>query len=289
MRSITCKNNNGSALVFGEAAFTPFLLAHVEGLYSSIAELSILENAMLDGGDFYGSRIPTRNIVITITDKPGARYAQQNRDTLRSVFTKGDRGTLIYQENDSQRCIDYYVESIKPGKKRLTTISLLCPDPYFYDVNYSKAIISTWIPDFEFPHEFKADGEELGHKEESRIANIEGTAPNPVGMIMEITANGQVENITVAKLSTGEHIVLGSQSHPFQMQYGDVVRIVTEDNKKNITRIRDGVEESINQYMSEDSKFFQITYGDNPIGYTADTGVDNISLEISYRNRYEGA
>lgn len=289
MRSITCKNNNGSAIVFGETAFTPFLLAHVDGIYSSQEELAISENAMLDGGDYYGSRIPTRNIVLTVTDKPGARYAQANRDTLRSVFTKGSKGTLIYKEDDSERAIDYYVESIKPGSKRLSIISLLCPDPYFYDVEYSRATVSTWIPDFEFPHEFQADGEELGHKIDSRIVHIEGTSPNPVGMIINIMANGQVTNPIIVKLTSGERIKLGDSIHPFSMQYGDLVRIITEDGRKNVTLIRDGIEESINQYMSEDSEFFQITYGNNAIGYDAGDGVGNISLEILYRNRYEGA
>ena len=73
------------------------------------------------------------------------------------------------------------------------------------------------------------------------------------------------------------------------MIYGDEVTITTEDGKKNVTRTRGDETESVNQYMTEDSVFFQITNGTNFFGYTAEDGVDNISFDIYYRNRYEGA
>lgn len=289
MRSITCTNNNGNSIVFGETAFSPFLLAHVDGLYNSKNELSITENAMLSGGDFQGSRIPTRNIVLTVTDKPHNKYAQAQRDALREVFTEGMRGTLTYEEDGSKRCTDYYVESIEKGDRQLYIISLLCPDPYFYDTEYSRATMSAWASDFEFPHEFQEEGEELGHKDEVRIIEIRGISPNPVGMIMKITANGPVTNPSVVKISSGETITLGTETHPFEMIYGDEVTITTEDGKKNVTRTRGDETESVNQYMTEDSVFFQITNGTNFFGYTAEDGVDNISFDIYYRNRYEGA
>lgn len=289
MRSITCKNSRGNYIVFGETAFAPFLLAHVDGLYNSKNELSITENAMLSGGDFQGSRIPTRNIVLTVTDKPHNRYAQVQRDALREVFTEGERGTLIYEEDGSKRCTDYYVESIEKGANQLYIISLLCPDPYFYDVEYSNATMSAWMSNFEFPHEFKAEGEEIGYKNETRIIEIRGISPSPVGMIMEITANGPVKNPSVVKISTGETIALGTELHPLNMLYGDKVTITTEDGKKNVTLTRDGETTSINQYMTEDSVFFQITNGANFFGYAAEEGVDDISFDIYYRNRYEGA
>ena len=290
MREITCRNNNGASIVFGEKAFTPFLLAHIDGLYDSKNEISILENAVLDGGGYQGSLIKTRNIVLTVTDKPNTRYGMKSRDVLRGVFVKGAKGTLIYEEDGIKRSIDYYVESVSPGERQLYIISLICPDPYFYDLEYTVVSFTSWSSGFEFPHEFKKDGEELGIKQNRKtIVNIDGKSFSPVGVIFKIKANGDIINPAVVNITTSEFMMLGNEDHPFEMRFGDVLTIVTEDGNKNVTLERDGVQTSVNQYITEDSIFIQLGYGNNYFGYRADSGFDNIDLEILYKNRYEGA
>ena len=47
--------------------------------------------------------------------------------------------------------------------------------------------------------------------------------------------------------------------------------------------------EYINEYLTEDSKFLQITRGNNSFGYEAESGVENIIITIEYKRKYEGA
>ena len=290
MRKVTCTNRNGNSIVFGETAFEPFLLAHIDGLYNTKNEVSVLENAVLDGSDYQGSRMKTRNIVLTISDRPEVVYGMKNRDLLRQVFSKGMAGTMVYEEDGEKRCIDYYVESIEKGKRALYVISLLCPDPYLYDMEYTNLTFTSVVSRFQFPHQFKAEGEEISIKEVTKTQiSIYGQSMTPLGMIFRITAEGDVVNPSIVNIMTSEEFTLGTEERPFRLVRGDVLTITTEDGRKGVTLKRDGVETSVNQHITEDSKFIQINYGDNYFGYKADVGFDNVSLQISYRNRYEGA
>ena len=298
MRSITCANSNGSSITFGEREFTPFLLAHVDGLYDSANEVSILENAVIDGGDYQGSRSTFRNVVITVCARPGTKYAQPLRDVLRSVFGKGAKGTLTYTENGSQRITEYYTESIMKGDNQLYMISLICPDPWLYDPEYTTIQLSRHQSLFTFPHVFKSAGEELSRDHtDDVIAHIEGTSDEPLGMIFRINAKGPVRNPSITNVYRQDKIQLGwsnAEADPpislnLDLRSGDIVEVVTEKGKRRITLTRDGQTTSINQYLTDDSTFLTLHKGENVFGYGAESGADNVALDICYRNRYEGA
>ena len=296
MRSITCENLNGNSITFGEFKFTPFILAHVDGLYNSANEVSILENAVIDGGDYQGMRSTFRNIIITVCARPGTRYAQPLRDTLRSVFGKGARGILTYDENGSKRITEYYTESITPGNNQLYMISLICPDPWLYDPEYTTIQLSRHQSLFVFPHVFKSSGEEISSENtDDVIANIEGISDDPLGMVFRIHAMGEITNPSITNIYRQEKIQLGWQddadgiSLNLNLMPGDVVEIVTERGKRRITLIRKDESTSINQYLTEDSTFLMLHKGENVFGYGAESGIDNMAIDICYRNRYEGA
>ena len=72
------------------------------------------------------------------------------------------------------------------------------------------------------------------------------------------------------------------------MEPGDVVRITTGTNEKNVYLIKDGVTTKINEYLDEESEFIQLVHGSNTFIYDAAQGVDYLNVTISYRFRYLG-
>lgn len=70
---------------------------------------------------------------------------------------------------------------------------------------------------------------------------------------------------------------------------GDVLVITTGRDNKHIKLIRDGVETEINEYLTEDSDFFNLLTGDNHIVYNAYDGVETMSVLIQYKFQYDGA
>lgn len=289
-RTITCSNADGMSIVFGETNLSPFLLVEASGCYTADNNVTISENTMTDGGAYQGSVAKIRNIVLTLKDNSNHVY---NRNLLDALFKAGQAGNLVFKEDENERQIDYYVESVdSTGQSgaRTYTVSLLCPDPFFYAMSDVVVILAEWVGNFEFQHQFIEGGEEFGYRSLQRIQNIiNEQAEDGVGMDIVIYASGNVTNPSVIRIESNEAMTLGNDLIPFNMVAGDQVRITTSDNDKHVYLTHEGITTEINQYITEDSVFIQLMRGNNNIGYLADVGEDAMSVRISYRLKFAGA
>lgn len=295
-RSITCINENNISATFGERSDSPLILEEAEGLYQMDASLSVSDNAMMDGGTYQSGWMKTRNIVLTIRDRGTADHVSV-RSLLFTLFGIREKGTLTVTDTDGEstasRKIDYYTESIESdgvNSSRTYSVSLMCPDPYFYDLTESKVQMSTWLSAFEFEHEFSADGEEFGYKSAEKLKTIQNDqGSDSTGVTITITASGTVKNPQVSWVESNEWIKLGSTSKPLTLSAGDVVTITTHSNNKHIYLTSEGVQTEINQYLTMDSTFVTLHRGRNTIGYSADSGIDMMSVEVTWQMRYTSA
>lgn len=287
-RSIICTNENGLSYEFKDNAFDPLLLlAHVEGIYEHENIVSIEQNAMIDGGTYQGSVAKIRNIVLTLIGRPAEKWTQNIRDILYVLFAEGKSGTLTYVENEKARTINYFVERVhqENTNSRLYTISLLCPDPFFYDTNVAQVDMANWVENFEFEHEFLAVGEELGYRSAVQLQNIHNdSASDNIGLEIEIKAIGGVTNPYISHVERNEILTINTT-----LLTGDVVKITTAIGNKHVYRTRAGITTEINQYLTEDSEFIQLHIGDNSIAYGATAGANNMNISIRYQFKYEGA
>lgn len=295
MRSITCTNKTtNQSITFGEDKFAPFFLATADGLYESRNNLYVSNNTMTDGGTYQGSVAKVRNIVLYVMDNPQSDnfiYNQYNRDLLYSLFRKGEEGTLIYTENGESRKIDYFSESVKRANKgsRLFSISLICPNPMFKDKTEHNVSMANWVDGFEFIHEFIEEGEEFSYRSSVRLVNIvNDIAANNIGLTIKITASGIVSNPSITHVETEKSINIGSNAKPFTMERGDVLIITTGVNNKHVRLTSGNVTTEVNEYLTEDSEFIQLMFGDNNIAYDADSGEEYMIVEIKYSYEYEG-
>lgn len=280
-------------MTFSEDKFSPFFLASLDGVYTISNNVYISDNTMTDGGTYQGSVAAKRNIVITAIANPkNMIYNQPDRDLLYLLFRKDEIGELVYTENDVSRKIEYVTESITraPRGSRAFTISLLCPSPMFEDVNENSVSIANWLDGFEFIHEFDEDGEELGSQSGEHSVNIvNDVATSNIGITAIITATGSITNPSITRIESDESIKVGSIAHPFTMERGDVLTITTAVNNKHVRLTRNGVVTEVNEYLTEDSEFIQLMYGDNNIVCSADAGDSYMSVDIKYTFKYEAA
>lgn len=296
MRSITCTNKvSGNSITFGEDGFAPFILATADGIYESDNNIFISDNTMTDGGTYQGSVAKTRNIVLYVMDNPQSAnfiYNQGNRDVLYSLFRKDEEGTLVYTENGKSRKIDYYSEGVKRANKgsRLFTISLICPNPMFVDSSEHMVSMANLVDAFEFIHEFVEEGEEFGYRSAERLINIvNDIAVNNIGITIIITATGTVTNPSMIHVETERHINVGSSNNPFTMARGDILTITTGINNKHVRLTHAGITTEVNEYLTEDSEFIQLMFGNNNIAYDAEVGEEYMVVDIKYAYEYEGA
>ena len=244
---------------------------------------------MVDGSTYQGSTTKQRNIVITAQME---RDYQANRDLLYKCFKPKSTGLFTYIEGGETRVIDYKVEGIdidEAGVVRNFSISLLCPDPFFRDLEDISVSMASWTGLFEWPHEFLEEKEPFAERTAEVLKEIENdSAADNIGITVTLEAEGPVINPAVYHAESGEFIKIGNEARSFSINAGDVVIITTETNNKAVYLVRDGVKQEINEYLDEDSDFIQLQHGTNTIRYTADAGEDYLNVTVSYRFRYLG-
>lgn len=288
-RKIICTNNEGMVINF-QSKFSPFLLADCDGLYGIENNVSVSDNTMTDGATYQGSVAKRRNIVLTLKTKENHRLG---RYELYQLFSQGTKGTLTYVEDGTERAINYYVEKIDVDSVknvRTATVSLICPDPFFEATSDKELTMAGWESDWEFAHEFVSTGEEFGHRVQEKIKTIDNTSgAKGIGLTIEIYANGQITNPQITHIESGEFIKVGTTSNPLNLVSGDVLTITTQTNNKKVKLTHGGTTTEINEYLDEDSEFIQLQAGLNDIGYSAESGEDNMTVKLIYREKYLGA
>lgn len=286
---ISCTNEDNISVAF-TSRFSPFLLQNCDGIYEASHNVSTEDNTNMDGATYLGTTIKMRNIVLTLADESNS---YKKRDLLYQLFKPKSPGTFRYEDGDEIREIEYYPESVvftKVGTAQVATVSLLCPDPYFYDLDDSVAMMAEFLPSFHFAHEFKASKEELGYRQKEKIMTIANyIGVGGTGMTIEISCTGAVTNPVITHIETDKSITIGTDSKPLSMEAGDKVAISTYDGNKHVYLTHDGTTTKINNYLSEDSVFLQLGHGENSIGYSAKEGVDNMIVRITYKLRYASA
>lgn len=296
MRTIICRNEDGLEGVFTERFNddrSNLIIENCDGIYSAVNSVTTSANTMTDGSTYQGSVAKQRNIVLTLRDHPTADH-EATRNFLFQLFKAGSLATLIYRyPGRDDREINYYVESVVVDgtlNARQATVSLVCPDPFFYAIDDIRVYMSSWNGNFTFPHTFKATGEWFGYKSAEKLQNVVNkNAASGIGMTIRIEANGSVTNPTITHITDEKHITVGTASKPLKLIAGDILTITTANNNKHIYVTHDGNKVEANEYLTEDSEFIQLGAGDNYIGYSAESGTDNLVVEISYRLKFVGA
>lgn len=287
-RTITCINDNGMSVEFG-SKFSPYLLTNCDGIYEVHNKVFTSDNTMIDGATYQGSVTTKRNIVLTLVDRDDHKV---NRYQLYQLFKPKSKGTFIYKEDTDIKSIDYYVETIdisSTGNVRTSTVSLICPDPFFEAPDDITVTMAGWESQFEFIHEFTAMGEELGARVAEKLKTIDNeTGAEGVGLTISIKALGAVSNPSVTHVETGEFIKIGTTAHPMNMVNGDELIITTGRNNKHVYFIHEEDKTEINEYLDEQSDFIQLQSGTNTIGYGADSGDANMTVSLTYRYKYLG-
>lgn len=287
-RSITCINEDNVSITLTDK-FSPWELQTAEGLYEMNSPVNTLANTMSDGSTYQGSQVAQRNIILTLRDAD--ENHMDNRALLYMVFKPKAKGQLRYTENDVTRIIDYYVEKAyidAINRARAATISLICPDPYFRDQDGIVVSMADWRGQFEFEHEFTSGGEAFGYRNNEQIKTITNFNADGIGLTITLTANGSVTNPSIHHVEQQKHIYVGTNSKPFSMAAGDQLIISTHTNNKHIWKISNGATVEVNEYLSEDSDFIQLAYGDNNISYDAASGVGYLTVDIAYQYKYLG-
>ena len=171
IEQLTVINHLGESLVFDLARpeLTGLAITNIEGLGPSKANVNTTELATSDGSLFNSVKLNNRNIKFNIVYYE-KKTIEDSRLISYKYFPIKEEIVLIFKTENREVYISGYVESNEPNifsKQVSTKISIVCPDPNFYDIEQLTTNFSNVESKFEFPFECNA-GNEIS---EERIEN----------------------------------------------------------------------------------------------------------------------
>lgn len=281
MYSLKVKNDRGETLNL--TGNRKYIVYKIDGLTPPQATINSSVNTTTDGSRINSARLENRNIVIYMTIE-GA--VEANRLNLYKYFPAKKTVTLYFSNGIRDVYIEGAVELIECdlfANKQVAQISLICPKPYFKDVDCLIAHFSDVSNLFEFPFSIPESGVEISSITENIRKTIVNSGDVETGTVIELFATGTVVNPIVYDVLNRTHMSLN-----FTMQPSDKIVINTNVGEKAITLIRNGISTNIMGYMLKDSTWFVLNAGDNIFAYDCESGSANLQITFTTSILYSG-
>lgn len=281
---------------------------NITGITPLGAEIYSTPFGSIDGGLFVGARVPSRNVVMTlemyeeelVTGE--SKTIEDSRLKVYNFFRIKDWVNLVFYTTNRVLQLLGYVESTETdifSDKETSTVSILCIDPWFYSSNYSQISFSGTMPMFTFP--FSSVSESTIPSERLVFGNISVDTRTDImyygdiqtGFNMSITFMGdEFHNIYFYNMGTRERmniytdqveVLTGTPLGP-----GDELQISTISGQKSAYLLRNGEYRNVISMIDKNADWFQLTKGNNVFAFSSDSGIENISISLNWRDAYAG-
>lgn len=274
----------GERITIAKDSVYRLLTGGITGIEAGDYEAVLTEYAAVDGGYLDAVRIHPRPIRVqfAIDDR---RQTEELRKRLISLFSPKKPGTLVVDRGGRRRKIEFYMRNTptfdQPNiiQDRLrVTLDMICPDPYFTDVNDTTVDFMKPAPLLTFPFNSLAGvGITAGVLIVTDRVFLVNDGDVPVGIVCDITANGGT--VTNPKITMNGQYVRVIKV----MEIGDKLTINTNKREKNI--YFNGESQFI---FDRKSVFFELPVGENEIVISADAGVKDAKASFTYAFKYLG-
>lgn len=307
IKSMSVTNSKGETLDISLADpwTSGFAVSQITGLGPVKADISTTSYATRDGSVYNSSRIDNRNIVISfIFVSRGGDSIETIRQRTYNFFSVKSRITLKFVTDNRECSIDGYVESNEPdifSKYEGTQISVICPDPYFYDSSTTQKVsfIGT-VGAFHFP--FRNEGTDkktiIMGKVTRRLTKAfvyDGEGRSGASIILDFlgTVGGR---ITVKNVTTGQKMIIDTAlfGNGYTLKAGDRIQISTYPGNKYVRlgKSVNGAAPSsylnILNCMAAGSEWIEVVHGENVFDISADAGQEQIDVSVKTIIKYEG-
>ena len=279
----TFKVENDRGELLNLSTSPDYTVYRIDGLTPPRATISTSANATMDGSSINNARVEKRNVVIYATINGNVESKRINlykyfpvKRMVKLYFTNGTRETVIEGIVELIECNPF-------SKKQVVQISIICPQPYFKNVDNFVTNFSDVNNLFEFPFSIPAESIEFSAITTNIRKSIINNGDVPTGASIELFATGTVVNPVLYNVLKRTHLSLN-----FTMLPSDKIVINTNVGEKSVTLIRSGVSTNILGYMVHDSDWFTLESGDNVFTYDAESGNNNLRITFTTALLYSG-
>lgn len=275
--NLTIENKRGERFEISNS--TDYTITQITGLTPPVANINLSTMGLIDGSLFNSSRLSERNITITIVPTNSVERSRVN--LYRYIKTK-HYIKLYFKTNTRNVFIEGYVESMEGDlyeNPQKLMISIICPDPYFKDIENVMVDFSTVTSIFEFENEPTAEGAPVSEYNAFQEINLFNPSDDDTGVIFDLYASGNVVEPTIYNQTTNEMFRLN-----VEMLDGDHIVIDTWRGKKSVKRDGDNLMDKVDV----NTKWLKILSGDNILSYVCAYGAENLKVVATVQPIYEG-
>lgn len=266
-----------------------YKLTNFDGQTQAVSSISGIVVGGVDGDTANNIQTNPRPVIIDL------RIEGNVEDTKReilSVIKSKQQGIIVWEQNERTLELRGIVEAIdmpRWNNEVIMQITLHCEQPYWENIDTIVYQINEAIALHYFTVDgdmlcFPTDGIALGEYDVTRSSVINNTGDVSVGLEIEIVAYGTVTNPIIYN-QDGNFFGCGYGTGNKQvvMQAGDVIKIVTRKDEKDVTL--NGV--SILGKIKPRSTWLQLQAGDNQFSINSDDeDLENMSFSLNYKQRY---
>ena len=277
MFTLKVENSKGAILELTDNEEN-YQITKISGLNPPNANINTSNYANSDGFSFDSSRIPNRQVVITVYINGDV---EKNRLTLYKYFRNKEWCKIYYKDDFRDVYIEGYVKTLEVPRfvqKEVAQISILCPDPYFKDIKTIVQSISKIIKKFTFPFSINED-EPIAFStiDLEKITNVINDSESETGLIIDVLFMGTVNKLEIRNVDTGKNFIID-----YEFRKNDKLVINCNRGSKSAILTRDAVEYNLIPYVRKGYTFFQLGIGDNNFSFLADDGENDMLVDIHF-------
>lgn len=283
MVSFKLENESGKVVDINDG-INYIVVPPVEGLSPPPATLFMSKSPNRKGSKHNGSTLDDRNILITIKF---LGEIEQNRNALYEWIDTAQYVKIYYRnetknvycEGYVQECpIDFYSDN------ETVTVSIVCGDIYFKDLQEIAADISTLLKQFTFPFAIDSKGIPFSTLRQDNTTNV-FNAGAETGVKITVKCTDILKNPILFDAN--------DTTRRFKLNYtfpaGWVIEIDTESSPKTCKAIKpDGTVLNLMRYIAGAPTWFTLKKGNNRFGYSAESGAATAEITIGFTNKYLG-
>ncbi len=281
MFTLKIENKRGETITLSNNG--NYEIVDVDGLASTSATINTANTGLIDGAMFNSSRVNMRNIVLTVAINGDV---ERNRIELYKYFKIKQYCKMYYKNGIRNVYIEGYVETIETNlftQAQTVQISIICPHPYFSALATIHSDVSKVVSAFSFPFSIPKEGKEFSYIQQDYIARVVNKGDVECGIKAVLTAKGTVVNPIIYNAETG-----GSFGINVTMNASDQLIINTHDGEKYVSFIHNGVETNYINHVMANPEWFSLLAGENIFSYSAESGVDDLSIYFVHQSKYMG-
>lgn len=283
MYSLKLENDSGNIVDINDGK--RYTVVAVSGLNPPSAALFTSKSPNRKGSKYNGSTLDERNIVITIKilgdieANRNALYAWVDTEQYCKVYYKNGVKNVSCEGYVQDCPIDLFTDN------EVVSVAIVCPDPYWRELQEISADISSIIKQFAFPFAINSAGIPLSTLRESTITSILNAGAE-TGARIVVKCKDDIRNLVLYDAKDTTRVFRINTT----IQAGEVVIIDTDASPKTCKLYKvDGTVENILRYVGANPTWFTIKRGINSFGFSLGSGAtSDVEISIGYTNKYLG-